>query len=272
MANPPGNFSGNIERFTGFADLYDRYRAPPPAALAELAAKLTGVARPALVVDLGAGTGLSTRFWADKAERVIGVEPTPDMRQQAAAATTAKNVSYREGFSHATGLPGHCAQVVCAMQSLHWMEPAGTFAEVARVLAPGGVFLACDYEWPPATGFAEADAAFAQCVAQSRQREKNFGLEDALKQWDKPGHLARMTASGRFRETRELTLEHRDTGDAERLVGLLLSQGHVMGLLKRGLATEADLAIDRLRAVAQRTLGASPREWRWTARVRLGLV
>ncbi len=272
MTTSPENFSGNIERFTGFADLYDRHRAAPPVALAELAAKLTGVARPALVVDLGSGTGLSTRFWADRAERVIGIEPTPDMRRRAEAATTAKNVSYRAGFSHATGLPDRCAQVVVAMQALHWMEPVGTFAEVARVLAPGGVFLACDYDWPPATSFAEADAAFANCVARSRQRERSFGLEGALQQWDKPGHLARMTASGRFRETRELTLEHRDTGDAERLVGLLLSQGHVMGLLKRGRASESDLGIDELRAVAQRTLGATPREWRWTARVRLGLV
>ncbi len=271
MAASRESFAGNIERFTGFADLYDRHRAPPPAALAELVRKFTGFARPALVVDLGSGTGLSTRFWADKAERVIGIEPTPDMRHQAEAATAAKNVSYREGFSHATGLPEHGASVVCAMQSLHWMEPVGTFAEIARVLAPGGIFLACDYDWPPATGFAEADAAFLKCVEQSRARERASGLEHALKQWDKPGHLGRMTASGRFRETGELVVEHREPGDAERLVGLLLSQGHVMGLLKRGVREE-ELAIDALRAIAQRTLGATPRPWTWRARVRFGIV
>ena len=271
MARSAESFSANITRFTGFADLYDRHRAGPPTVLAEIATQFTGIARPALVVDLGSGTGLSTRYWADQAERVVGVEPTPDMRRQAEAATAAKNISYREGFSHATGLPDRCAQVVVAMQALHWMEPVGTFAEAARVLGPGGVFLACDYDWPPATGAWEADAAFETCVTKSRRFERELGLDTALQQWDKPGHLARMQASGRFRYTRDVLVHHADLGNAERLVGLLLSQAHVMGALKRGI-TEAELGIDALRATAERTLGATPRPWQWSARVRLGVV
>src|SRR5689334_12572659 len=103
-------FARNIDRFTGFADLYDRHRATPPAALASLITQLSGIDRPRLVVDLGSGTGLSTRYWADKAERVVGIEPTPDMRRQAKAATKASNIAYREGFSHHTGLADACAQ------------------------------------------------------------------------------------------------------------------------------------------------------------------
>ena len=271
MALSAEDFSENLTRFTGFADLYDRHRAGPPAMLAEIAAQFSGVARPELVVDLGSGTGLSTRYWADKAERVVGIEPTSDMRRQAEAATTAKNISYREGFSHATGLPDHGAQVVCAMQALHWMDPAATFAEVARVLGPGGVFLACDYDWPPATGAWEVEAAFETCVANSRRLERELGLGTKLKQWDKDGHLARMQVSGSFRYVREIMIHHHDTGDADRLVGLLLSQGHVIGLIKRGVP-ETDIGIDALRAIAQRTLGATPRPWTWSARVRLGVV
>ena len=36
-----------------------------------------------------------------------------------------------------------------AVQALHWMEPAPTFGEVARLLRPGGVFAALDCDWPP---------------------------------------------------------------------------------------------------------------------------
>ena len=39
--------------------------------------------RPRLVVDLGSGTGLSTRVWADRADEVVGVEASPEMREQA---------------------------------------------------------------------------------------------------------------------------------------------------------------------------------------------
>jgi len=265
------DFSANVDRFTGFAALYDRHRAGPPAVLAQLLGQFAGGARPQLVVDLGSGTGLSARYWADKAERVIGVEPTPDMRQQAAAATTAPNVSYEEGFSHATGLTGRSAQIVCCMQSLHWMEPRGTFDEVARILVHGGVFAACDYDWPPVTTSWEANAAFESSQRTARRLEREMRSGDGLQQWDKAGHLSRMEASGCFRYVKEAVVHHIDEGNADRLVGLLLSQGYVQGLLKRGV-TEAELGIDTLRHTALHALGSTPRPFVWSARVRIGVV
>ena len=98
------DFSANIDRFSGFADQYDKYRPMPPTVLAKVLCQLAQTPRPQLVVDLGSGTGLSTRYWADKAEQVIGVEPTLDMRKQAEGQTEAANVTYRAGFSHQTGL------------------------------------------------------------------------------------------------------------------------------------------------------------------------
>jgi SAM-dependent methyltransferase len=264
-----GDYAPNLERFTGFAEAYDQHRPPPPAALAGLLTDLAHAPTPDLVVDLGSGTGLSTRYWADRARAVIGVEPTPDMRRQAEARTTAKNISYRSGVSHATGLPDHCAQIVVCCQSLHWMDPPGTFREAARILVPGGVFAACDYDWPPATGVGEADAAFAACVERVRRVERELGA--GVHQWDKAGHAARMTASGCFREVREILLPHTEAGDAVRFVGLLLSQGHVMGLLKRGVS-ETAIGLDVFRAAAVRALGPEPRPWRWNARLRVGLV
>jgi hypothetical protein len=59
-------------------------------------------------------------------------------------------------------------------------------------------------------------------------------------------------------------------GNAERLVGLLLSQGGIASLLKYGLSEE-ELGVDSLRAEAKRTLGDEPALWYWTYRVRLGI-
>ena len=268
---PDGEFAANIGRFTGFADLYDRHRPNPPAVLAELVMQFTGRVRPQLVVDLGSGTGRSSRYWAQRAETVIGIEPTPDMRRQAVASNTDPNVSYREGFSHATGLPGHEAQVVSCMQSLHWMEPEGTFAEAVRILKPGGVFVTCDYDWPPATGSWAADAAFEACIRTGRRLEKERGLDANLRFWDKSGHLARLQACGRFRHVREKVVHHWDSGTAERLVGLLLSQGYVAALQKAGCGEE-ELGITHLREVAARTLGPEPRPFLWGARIRIGVA
>ena len=265
------DFSANLDRFTGFAELYDRHRAAPPAVLAQLLGQFSGGARPDLVVDLGSGTGLSTRYWADKAARVIGVEPTPDMRRQAAATATAPNIAYRDGFSHSTGLPGRSALIVCCMQALHWMEPAGTFAEAARVLVKGGVFASCDYDWPPSTASWEADAAFASSFRTARRFGKELNVESGLQQWDKAGHLARMEASNCFRYVKEVVVHHVDDGNADRLVGLLLTQGFVQSVLKRGI-TEAELGIDTLRRTALHTLGSVPRPFIWSARVRIGVV
>jgi ubiquinone/menaquinone biosynthesis C-methylase UbiE len=222
-------------------------------------------------VDLGCGTGLSTRYWADKAQTVIGIDPTDDMRRQAEAFTQAPTITYRQGFSHQTGLPDQCAQIVTCSQSLHWMEPQATFEEVKRILQPGGVFAAYDYDWPPTIDRWEAEAAYATCSAKAQQLEKERQLSVDVKQWAKNQHLARMQASHCFRYTKEIVVHQLDSGNAERLVGLLLSQGSIMTLLKNGVS-EAELGIDLFRETAQQILGTALQRWYWSSRVRIGIV
>jgi ubiquinone/menaquinone biosynthesis C-methylase UbiE len=272
MPTDPADFSATVERFSGFADLYDKYRPTPPEILADVVLQMAQIETPQLIVDLGSGTGLATRYWATKAAQVIGIEPSADMRRQAAAQTDAQNVSYREGFSHQTGLPDHCAEVVACSQALHWMEPQSTFEEARRILRPGGVFVACDYDWPPTTSNWEADQAYRECHRQIHTIEKQFESQiPRVKRWEKDQHLARMQASGCFRYTKEILLHHSDQGNAERLVGLLFSQGGVMTLVKNGYSEEV-LGIDKFREKAQRLLGNDLRPWIWSARVRVGVV
>lgn len=271
MTSTHQDWRANIERFSGFASTYDRCRASPPDALASLLKGYLGGKPLATVVDLGSGTGLSTRYWAHQAARVIGIEPTPDMRAIAVAHTADANVTYLDTLSHMTGIDGHSVDVVTCGQSLHWMLPQPTFAEAARILRPGGVFAAYDYDWPPATGSWAAEAAFEDCMRIGKQREIELNASDGIQFFDKAGHLDRMRSSPSFRYTRDFSLHHTDSGNAERLVGLLLSQGFVMTLLKRGL-TEAELGIDRLRVTADRTLGPRLRPWYWSSQVRIGIV
>lgn len=272
MTLPDTAFAANQERFTGFADIYNENRPQPPAELADLLGRLAQVQRPGLVVDLGCGTGLSTRYWGDKANRVIGVDPTESMLNQARQhPATQPSISYRTGFAHATGLAAGEADIVTCSQSLHWMDPMPTFAEAARILRPGGVFAGYDNDWPPTTTQWEVDAAYTAMLARVHVLENELGLNRDLKHWEKPGHLGRMQASGSFRYTTEVLVHQRDLGTAARLIGLVLSMGNVQALLKHGLA-ESEFGLDRLRALAGQLLGGEPKPWHWSYRVRVGVV
>ena len=170
--------------------------------LLDLLCRYARAERPELIVDLGCGTGLSTRAWSERAERVVGIEPNPAML---AAAEDAPGVEYREAYAHATGLPAGTADIVTASQSLHWMEPEPTFAEAARLLRHGGVFAAYDYDWRP-TVDPELDQAFFEYHARRRETRARRGIQQGADRWAKHEHLDRMRSSGRFRFCREFLL------------------------------------------------------------------
>lgn len=259
----------NVARFSGFADTYDAYRPTPPPVFADVLTQLAGTERPALVVDLGCGTGLSTRLWAARSEQVIGIEPNDDMRAEAVRQTAAANVRYQPGYGHASGLPDGCADIVTVSQALHWMEPETTFPEIGRILRSGGVFAAIDNDWPPTMHW-EAEAAYDACMQRAYALNRTRGLARDVRAWSKDGHLERLQASDVFRFVREITLHSVEQGNAERLVGLALSQGALMTALKNG-ASEDDTGLTELRAAAQRLLGDERRPWYFSYRVRLGI-
>src|SRR5437764_12821928 len=113
--------------WTGKASSYNRVRPTPPPALLDLLTQLIGMPHPALVVDVGSGTGLSTAIWGERAEWMIGIEPNADMRKEAVHKALdhpyAAQISYREGVAHQTGPPDECADIVTTAQPLHWREP-----------------------------------------------------------------------------------------------------------------------------------------------------
>ena len=274
MSSHPYDPRLNIERSgytsSGFADRYDAYRPTPPDVLLNVLTQLAQTNRPTLVVDLGSGTGISTSIWADRAQRVIGIEPNTEMRRRAEERNQARNVSFQDGFAHQTGVPDGSADIVTCAQSLHWMEPESTFAEVARTLRPGGVFAAYDYDWPPTVHW-EVENAFSACTVRVHELERQHGVEDNMQQWTKSEHLARMRASGQFRYIREVLLHSTGIGTtAGGLVGFARTLGHVSRLLDLGFG-DAELGLDKLRQVAERTLGDSGLPCYFSYRIRVGV-
>ncbi|WP_243310774.1 class I SAM-dependent methyltransferase [Fundidesulfovibrio agrisoli] len=265
-------FQANADRFLGLGQVYDAHRPAMPVAVADLLCRYTRVKRPALVADLGSGTGLSSRVWIGRADRIVGIEPNPDMRRQAAAALPDlpcdSEVEFREGHSWATGLEDGSVDIVTCSQSLHWMEPEPTFAEAARILRPGGVFASVDYDQPPSFDW-EVEAAYQEMTRRVKDFESRPEYSRAVR-WAKSGHLERIAQSGRFRFTREVVLHGMERGGAARVEGLARSLGGVSTLLAAGLSEEA-LGLAELIDTAKRVLGANVIPWLVGYRIRLGI-
>ncbi len=250
----------------GFASTYDRFRPRPPRELLDVLCRYARAPRPELVVDLGSGTGLSTRAWSGIAERATGIEPNAAML---AVVEPAAGVEFREAFASATGLDEGCADIVTCSQSLHWMEPNPVFAEAARILRPGGVFAAYDYDWPPVVD-PEVDAAFVEYQDRRWAARSARGIKRGVDRWPKREHLERMRASGRFRFCRELLLHSVEDGDADRVVGFARSLG-LPGADRTDEELELELQVDELEQVARRVLGDRTVPFLFGYRVRVGV-
>ncbi|OLE27437.1 MAG: hypothetical protein AUG44_10280 [Actinobacteria bacterium 13_1_20CM_3_71_11] len=116
------------------ADLYDAIRPTyPPAALHWALGEA-----PKAVLDLGAGTGILTRVLLRLGYDVRPVEPDEAMRAKLAATTP--GVRPLAGRAEAIPVPDGQVDAVVAGQAYHWFDQEAAHREIARVLAPGGVF------------------------------------------------------------------------------------------------------------------------------------
>ena len=175
----------NAGRFTGFADVYDQARPAMPFYPVKIIRTYLG-RKPQQVIDLGCGTGLSSLVWKGQCEKLTGIEPSDDMLAVAKLKET-EGISFKKGFSGATGLENASVDAVVCSQSFHWMEPESTLAEVNRILKPGGVFATVDCDWPPV------------CHWQAEKPTQNFSekcLRSRKRTWMSKIHLCAGTRKG----------------------------------------------------------------------------
>jgi SAM-dependent methyltransferase len=133
-ANPTG-------RFTGLAGLYAQCRPGYPAAALDWIMTHCGLRQGSVLIDVGCGTGISSRLFAQRGLRVLGVEPNADMRARAEAEPVPPDVPapvYHAGHAEATNLASSIADAVLAAQAFHWFEPDRALREFHRLLRPGG--------------------------------------------------------------------------------------------------------------------------------------
>jgi SAM-dependent methyltransferase len=169
-------------------------------------------------------------------------------------------VDWREGQAHQTGLPAACADVVTCVQAFHWMDPTVTLPEIVRLLRPGGVFAAVDYDGPASVDWEleRASVAFVTEVLR-RGRERGVGRPD-WRFWPKEGHLDTLRQSGSFGYVKEVVMHGELVRDASWFVHGTINNG-LDGLepFRAAGLTDEDLGVPVYRALVERLVGAGRR-------------
>lgn len=128
-----------MQRFTGKAGIYARFRPSYPEALLNYLYGEAGFTQASEIADIGAGTGIFSRLLLARGSKVCCVEPNDEMRAQLEASLRGiPNARVIAAPAEATTLPNAGVDFITAAQAFHWFDRAAFRAEARRILRPGG--------------------------------------------------------------------------------------------------------------------------------------
>eukprot|EP00026_Physarum_polycephalum_P012845 Phypoly_transcript_13185.p1 GENE.Phypoly_transcript_13185~~Phypoly_transcript_13185.p1 ORF type:complete len:274 (+),score=49.69 Phypoly_transcript_13185:239-1060(+) len=261
------NNEKNIGLFVGakYTQGYDQFRPAPPAIIRDIVTQFLGKKKPELVVDIGCGTGLSTRYWCGHAAKVVGVDPNQDMLGQAkerANGLPQNEISFIEGYSNNVNLPDQSADVITFATSLHWMDPTTTFKEAGRLLRAGGVLISIDHDFQPSIN-GRAEEYLREFSKKSKIVAEKVGALKNVVRLDESGHAQRMRDSGQFSNVQVVAVSSVTEGDADALLGFVESWGHISSALRAG-ATEDDFGYPEFRENIRKSLRGESWKFFWS--------
>ena len=128
------------DHFSGHARIYASFRPGYPEALFDFVSGLPrGRSR---VWDCATGNGQAAVDLAERFEHVIATDASVSQLEHA---TPHPKVEYRQAPAERSGLPGGSIDLVSVATAVHWFDFDRFYAEVERVLAPGGAIAVWAY-------------------------------------------------------------------------------------------------------------------------------
>uniref|UniRef100_A0A674PPQ9 Methyltransferase type 11 domain-containing protein n=1 Tax=Takifugu rubripes TaxID=31033 RepID=A0A674PPQ9_TAKRU len=98
-----------------------------------------------LAVDLGCGTGQTTRLLAPHFQEVVGIDVSETQLEQARAVLSCPDITYRKGTAEDLPFPDGSVDLITASSAAHYFDESKFMAEANRVLKPGGCIALIDF-------------------------------------------------------------------------------------------------------------------------------
>ena len=131
------------DHFSGVASDYAAFRPQYPAELFEWLA--SNCQRRDVAWDCACGSGQASGSLASHFGRVVGTDASAT---QVAAAKETETTRFVVATSEQAPLADNAVDLVAVAAALHWFVGETFFAEVRRIVRPGGVFAAWSYGMP----------------------------------------------------------------------------------------------------------------------------
>lgn len=128
------------DHFSRSADGYVRFRPTYPPALYAALVELVTPRR--LAWDCATGSGQAAVGLAEYFQRVLATDASP---QQLSRAQAHKRVNYALAYAEKLPVPDRAVDMVTVAAAVHWFDLDRFYAEVRRVLRPGGVIAVWSY-------------------------------------------------------------------------------------------------------------------------------
>lgn len=241
------------DHFSDNAGSYATFRPQYPPALFDFVAGLPAERR--LAWDAGTGNGQAAVDLGDRFERVIATDASSE---QLARAKPHPRVEYRQARAEASGLASASVDLVTVATAVHWFDFDGFYAEVERVLAPGGALAVWAYFYPTAGPEVQPllDRLAREIVGPYWPPERTF-VNEKYRNLPFP-----------FQEVAAPTFSIENAWDLPRFLAYL----RTWSAYQRYVQANGSDPVDEIRAELEARWGnpESPRELRWEIFVRAG--
>lgn len=210
------------------ARLYALGRPDYSDLVTDIIRRLTGITgRIPVAVDVGSGTGISTRALSPLADTVIGVEPSTAMLERASPVT---NVAYRVGFAEDLPMEDESCDLIFTGSALHWFDQELFLSETARIARPGAHLVVHDHWF---TGQIQDDENFGTWTRDVYLTAYPPPPRD--RSWRPPADL------GDWRHTGWESYDHPVPLTSDQLATYLLSQSNLQTVIERNQESEEHL-------------------------------